>query len=101
MDAWRIADGDRQARALSALGSVEGSRLPRSRALARLASNPPAAKRIWKKERDMKRQPRIIDLESWPRREHYEFFKPFPVPFFSITTSVDVAPLRKLLKARG
>ena len=48
----------------------------------------------------MKRQPRIIDLESWPRREHYEFFKPYPVPFFSITTSVDVAPLRKLLKIR-
>ena len=48
----------------------------------------------------MKRQPRIIDLASWPRREHYEFFKPYPVPFFSITTSVDVAPLRKLLKAR-
>jgi len=49
----------------------------------------------------MKRQPRTIDLDSWPRREHYEFFKPYPVPFFSITTSVDVAPLRKLLKARN
>ena len=48
----------------------------------------------------MKRQPRIIDLDSWPRREHYEFFKPYPVPFFSITTSIDVAPLRKLLKER-
>lgn len=48
----------------------------------------------------MKRQPRIIDLDSWPRREHYEFFKPYPVPFFSITTSVDVTPLRTLLKRR-
>ena len=48
----------------------------------------------------MKREPKIIDLDSWPRREHYEFFKPYPVPFFSITTSVDVAPLRKLLKTR-
>lgn len=49
----------------------------------------------------MKRQPRIINLDGWPRREHYEFFKPFPVPFFSITTTVDVAPLRKRLKARN
>ena len=48
----------------------------------------------------MDRQPRIIDLDSWSRREHYEFFKPYPIPFFSITTSVDVAPLRELLKAR-
>ena len=49
----------------------------------------------------MDRQPRIIDLDTWPRREHYEFFRPYPFPFFSITTSVDVAPLRKLLKARN
>jgi len=49
----------------------------------------------------MKRQPRIIDMESWPRRDHYEFFKSYPVPFFSMTTSVDVRPLRTMLKARG
>jgi len=48
----------------------------------------------------MKRHPRIIDMDSWPRREHYEFFKSYPVPFFSMTTSVDVAPLRKMLKTR-
>ncbi len=48
----------------------------------------------------MRSQPRVIGLEGWSRREHYEFFKRYPVPFFSITSSVDVAPLRKALKKR-
>ncbi len=48
----------------------------------------------------MESQPRVIDVDGWARREHYEFFKQYPVPFFSITTSVDVAPLRKRLKAK-
>jgi len=44
---------------------------------------------------------RRIDVSGWARREHYEFFKQYPVPFFSITTSVDVEPLRQMLKIRG
>ena len=48
----------------------------------------------------MTTQARTIDLDSWPRREHYEYFKKYPVPFFSITTSVDVTLLRKTLKMR-
>ena len=43
---------------------------------------------------------RPIDLERWPRREHYEFFRRYGLPFSSITSSVDVAPLRKTLKER-
>jgi len=46
------------------------------------------------------RRSRAIDLDSWPHREHYDFFRTYPVPFFSITTSVDVAPLRRMLKVR-
>ena len=49
----------------------------------------------------MAAEARRIDISSWPRREHYEFFKPSPVPFFSITTSVDITALRKALKLRG
>ena len=48
----------------------------------------------------MRSQPRVIDLDDWARREHYEFFRNYPVPFFSITTSLDVAPLRRTLKLR-
>jgi len=29
----------------------------------------------------MESQPMIIDLDNWVRREHYEFFKQYPVPF--------------------
>jgi len=43
---------------------------------------------------------RRIDLDHWARREHYEFFCGYGLPFFSITSSVDVAPLRKTLKER-
>ena len=42
-----------------------------------------------------------IDLDRWPRREHYEFFKQYAIPFFSITSSIDVGPLRRALKERG
>jgi len=64
-------------------------------------SNPFVLERFSTKERDTKAQYRIIDLGSWPRREHYGFFKTFPVPFISVTTSIDVAPLRKMLKVQG
>ena len=44
---------------------------------------------------------KIIDLAHWARREHYEFFRAFGYPFFSITTPIDVMPLHKALKERG
>lgn len=34
-----------------------------------------------------------IDLEGWPRKEHFEFFSPFAEPFFSITAEVECGGL--------
>lgn len=31
-----------------------------------------------------------LDLESWPRREHFEFFRKFEEPFFGLVADVDV-----------
>lgn len=33
---------------------------------------------------------KIIDIDTWSRKEHFEFFKEFDEPFFGITVSVDV-----------
>lgn len=35
----------------------------------------------------------LLDLEQWPRREHFLFFKNFQDPFFNITAPVDVSEL--------
>ncbi len=34
-----------------------------------------------------------IDLERWPRRSHYEFFRDFDQPFFDVSSRVDLTPL--------
>ena len=44
---------------------------------------------------------RVIDLEKWPRREHFTFFREFAYPYWGITTDVDIAPLRRALKERN
>jgi len=31
----------------------------------------------------------LLDIENWPRKEHFFFFKQFEEPFFGITTSID------------
>ena len=31
----------------------------------------------------------LIDLETWPRREHFAFFSAFEEPFFGLTATVD------------
>jgi chloramphenicol O-acetyltransferase type A len=31
----------------------------------------------------------ILDLENWPRKEHFLFFKQFEEPFFGIATTID------------
>ena len=49
----------------------------------------------------MKDDFRSIDLDHWPRREHYEFFRQYGLPFFSITTAIDVTSLRNTLKERA
>jgi chloramphenicol O-acetyltransferase type A len=42
---------------------------------------------------------REIDLESWPRRNHFEFFRAFDKPQFDVATRVDVTSLVRF--ARG
>ena len=44
---------------------------------------------------------RRIDLDHWERREHFELFRQYGFPFFSITTNIDITPLRKALKERA
>jgi len=38
-------------------------------------------------------EPREIDLESWPRRRHFEMFRGFAYPYFNLCVDMDVAPL--------
>ncbi len=34
-----------------------------------------------------------IDLDQWPRRSHYEFFRAFDQPFFDVACRIDVTPI--------
>lgn len=36
-------------------------------------------------------EPRLLDLRSWERREHFEFFREYENPFFNICAEVDVS----------
>jgi chloramphenicol O-acetyltransferase type A len=40
-------------------------------------------------------------METWHRRQQFEFFKDYHNPFFNICTSLDVTPLLGLTRARG
>jgi len=42
-----------------------------------------------------------IDLDAWPRRPAFEYFRGFDKPYFNICTQLDVAPLRAAMKAAG
>lgn len=42
-----------------------------------------------------------LDLESWPRREVFEFFRGFDKPFFNICVRLDITELIALLKLRN
>ncbi len=44
---------------------------------------------------------RWIDLETWPRRKHFELFNGFAYPYFNVCADVDVARLVRSVKARG
>jgi chloramphenicol O-acetyltransferase type A len=35
--------------------------------------------------------PRVIELDSWPRRPQFEFFREFEMPFWNVTFEVDVS----------
>jgi len=41
---------------------------------------------------------RRIDLESWPRRRHFELFRSFAYPYFNLCVDADVAPLVRAVK---
>ena len=44
---------------------------------------------------------KYIDLTTYPRRSHYEFFKSYAYPYMGITANVDVTELVNYAKAKG
>ena len=36
---------------------------------------------------------KVLDIDSWPRRAHYHYFREFEKPFFSICADLDVSKL--------
>ena len=44
---------------------------------------------------------RYIDLETWPRRDAYELFSRGYLPYFSVTTPLDVTELVRFTKKEG
>jgi chloramphenicol O-acetyltransferase type A len=44
---------------------------------------------------------RILDLTSWNRKEHFEFFNAFDQPYFGLQTKVDVTGAKELCKTNG
>jgi chloramphenicol O-acetyltransferase type A len=40
----------------------------------------------------------VMDLEEWPRRSTYEFFKDYADPFFNFTANLDVTTLYRFCK---
>lgn len=44
--------------------------------------------------------PHFIDLETWPRRELFEFFIGYANPYFNVSTRVDVGKLLALTRTR-
>lgn len=43
----------------------------------------------------------LIDLESWKRREHFELYRKFTNPFFSVCAEVDASATRRLCNEPG
>jgi len=48
-----------------------------------------------------KPNPREIDLETWPRREPFEFFQSYGIPHVGLTAPIDISRLRTQLKEAG
>lgn len=44
--------------------------------------------------------PEYLEIESWSRRQHFEFFKDFDNPFFNICADTDVTSLLALVRAQ-
>lgn len=45
--------------------------------------------------------PRFLDLDAWPRRATFEYFRRFDKPYFNVCTRLDVARLKPALAATG
>ena len=44
---------------------------------------------------------KIIDLQNWKRRDHYEFYKGLAFPYLNITANVNLTRLVPMTKASG
>ena len=44
---------------------------------------------------------RVLDIDGWKRREHFEFYRDFQNPFFSVCANVDVTGLKDWTKQTG
>ena len=42
-----------------------------------------------------------LDIDKWPRRTTYEFFKDYDDPFFNITANLDVSNVYRFCKQKG
>jgi chloramphenicol O-acetyltransferase type A len=42
-----------------------------------------------------------LDLDTWPRRSAFEFFRTFDIPSFNICTRLNVTRLKQVVKASG
>lgn len=45
--------------------------------------------------------PQFLDLNAWPRRPAFDFFRAFDVPWFNICTRVDVSHLKQVVQTSG
>lgn len=43
----------------------------------------------------------FLDLDSWARKQHFEFFKTYDHPWFNITAPVSAGPLKSYCKDHG
>ena len=44
---------------------------------------------------------KTINLDGWPRRDHYLFFKEFEYPYFSLCADIDITNFLPLIKDRN
>jgi chloramphenicol O-acetyltransferase type A len=44
---------------------------------------------------------RYIDLETWPRRDHFRFFSTWDYPHFNLCANVDLTAFYPFVKQRG
>ena len=42
-----------------------------------------------------------LDIENWPRKEHFNFFRKFEEPFFGLTVEIDCTKAYQTSKKRG